>query len=45
MYNKINGTYTSESPDLLTSLLRQEWGFKDLVMTDWYGGHDGEAGL
>lgn len=37
-YNKINGRYASESHDLLTKILRNDWGFQGYVMTDWGGG-------
>jgi beta-glucosidase len=40
-YNYINGTYSSESKDLVETILRDEWGYEGTVMTDWFGGKDG----
>ena len=44
-YNQINGTFCSENEWLLTDVLRKEWGFDGLVMTDWGAVHDRVAGL
>ncbi|MCQ2799275.1 MAG: glycoside hydrolase family 3 C-terminal domain-containing protein [Bacilli bacterium] len=44
-YNKINGTYTNENDHLLLDILRKEWGFKGVVVTDWGGENDRVLGL
>jgi beta-glucosidase len=44
-YNKINGTYASEDPWLLTQVLRDEWGFEGLVVSDWGAVNRRDAGV
>ena len=44
-YNRINGTYGSEHPYLLTEILKKEWGHRGLVVTDWGAVKDRVAGL
>ncbi|HEQ71751.1 MAG TPA: glycosyl hydrolase, partial [Spirochaetia bacterium] len=39
-YNKLNGTYCSEHRELLTDILKNEWGFEGLVVSDWGAVHD-----
>lgn len=36
-YNQVNGTHVSESPRLIGDVLRKEWGFDGMVMSDWFG--------
>lgn len=42
-YNRLNGTWCSEHPWLLTDVLRGDWGFDGIVMSDWFGTHSTEA--
>jgi beta-glucosidase len=38
-YNRLNGTFTSDHAWLLTQVLRVEWGYDGIVMSDWFGSH------
>lgn len=44
-YNRINGIFAPENKWLLTDVLRTEWGFDGIVMSDWGGTHDRVAGI
>jgi len=44
-YNRINGVYASQDPWLLTKVLREEWGFEGLVVSDWGAVDDRVAAL
>jgi beta-glucosidase len=42
-YNRVDGIHCSQHPGLLTDLLRDEWGFDGVVVSDWFGAHSTEA--
>ena len=44
-YNLVNGVYANENEHLLIDILRKEWGFQGLVVTDWGGNNDGVLSL
>ena len=44
-YNRLNGTYLSEHARMIEEVLRGEWGFDGLVMSDWGGVNDRVAGI
>lgn len=44
-YNRLNGTYAGEHPWLLTTVLRDDWGFDGAVISDWMGTHSTGEGL
>ena len=44
-YNQINGVHSAQNRWLLTDVLRGEWGFKGIVMSDWGADHDRVASL
>ncbi len=44
-YNQVNGTYSNENTHLLKDILREEWGYEGIVITDWGGSNDHIKGV
>ncbi|KAJ5216204.1 uncharacterized protein N7498_002611 [Penicillium cinerascens] len=44
-YNKVNGCHASESPELLQDVVRKEWNYKGLIVSDWFGTYSGSEAV
>ncbi|TAQ86959.1 hypothetical protein B7494_g4714 [Chlorociboria aeruginascens] len=44
-YNKVNGTHVAENPEMLEDLVRKEWGWNPLIISDWYGTYSGAGAI
>lgn len=44
-YNRLNGLHLSENPFILDQVLRKEWGWRGLVMSDWFGTYSAEGSV
>ena len=44
-YNRVNGPHAADSKELVTDILRDEWGFDGIVMSDWFGLHSTVEGI
>ncbi len=44
-YNRVNGPHAADSTELITDILRNEWGFDGIVMSDWFGLHSTVEGI
>ena len=44
-YNRLDGTYVSERSDIVNGVLKSEWGFDGVAMSDWFGTQSTEAAL
>ncbi len=44
-YNRINGSFAADSKEMITDILRGEWGFDGIVMSDWFGLHSTVEGI
>ena len=44
-YNRLNGIHVAENPNLLQDIVRKEWGFDGIFMSDWFGTYSVDAGI